>query len=108
MRSLIGSGFDSEVYRNYIVIMTAKLIAIGNSKGIRLPKAILEAAGLEDSVTLRVTEGGVVITPARKSRKPRQGWAKAFAKMRQEGDDKLLDDKDAHSISPAQAEEWQW
>jgi antitoxin MazE len=58
--------------------MQAKLIAIGNSRGVRLPKAILQAAGIEDEVTLRVTDGSLVITPARRRRKPREGWAEAI------------------------------
>ena len=58
--------------------MQSKLVAIGNSKGIRLPKAILQATGLEDSVILRVEEGRLIISPARRRRKPRQGWAAAI------------------------------
>ena len=59
--------------------MRTKLVAIGNSKGVRLPRAILQQAGLEDSVTLRVEEGEVIIAPARRKRKPRAGWANAIA-----------------------------
>ncbi len=70
-----------EVCRNYNVIMTvvrSKLVPIGNSKGIRLPKAILEAARLEDSVDLRVEDGKLIVTPARKRRRPRAGWAESI------------------------------
>jgi antitoxin MazE len=58
--------------------MKAKLIPVGNSKGIRLPKAILEAVRLRDAVTLRVEEGKLIITPAKRRPQPRQGWAEAI------------------------------
>jgi len=64
--------------RNYNPIMRTRLISVGNSKGIRLPKAMLEAAGLEDWVTLRVEKRGLLISPSPKRRKPRQGWAEAI------------------------------
>jgi antitoxin MazE len=60
--------------------MRAKLVPVGNSKGIRLPKALLAAAGLEDEVTLRVHNGTLVIAPARRRRRPRAGWAEAVRK----------------------------
>lgn len=89
--------------------MTAKLIAIGNSKGIRLPKAIIEAAGLEDSVTLRVAEGGVVISPARKRRKPRQGWAEAIrAEVAKAGMPEIIDVDFESLPNEGDAEGWKW
>jgi antitoxin MazE len=72
--------------------MTIKLVPIGNSKGIRLPKAILQASGLEESATLRLEGGKVIITPARTRRKPRAGWARAIeAELRRGGPLKDLD-----------------
>jgi antitoxin MazE len=66
--------------------MRTKLVAIGNSKGIRLPKALIAAAGLEDSVTLRVADGKLIIASARRRRKPREGWAAAIdAEIRKHG-----------------------
>jgi antitoxin MazE len=58
--------------------MRSKLVQIGNSKGIRLPKAILQAVGLQDAVDLRVEEGRLVVTPARRRRRPREGWREAI------------------------------
>lgn len=58
--------------------MRTKLVAIGNSKGVRLPKAVLEAVGLKDAVDLRVEDGQLVITPARRRRRPREGWEQAI------------------------------
>jgi len=62
--------------------MRTKLVAIGNSKGVRLPKAILQAAGLDDALDLHVEHGKVIITAARptprRRRRPRAGWEQAI------------------------------
>lgn len=57
--------------------MLAKLIAIGNSRGVRLPKKLLEAANLASAETLilTVTGEGLLLSPARR---PRDGWEEAF------------------------------
>ena len=66
--------------------MRTKLISIGNFKGIRLPKAILEAALLVDEVRLRLEGGKLVITPARRWRRARAGWAQTIRdEIRQAG-----------------------
>ena len=66
--------------------MTTRLVPIGNSKGVRLPKAILQAAGIEDEVTLRVRDGSLIITPKKRRKKPREGWAEAIdAEIRRNG-----------------------
>ena len=41
--------------------MKTKIVRIGNSRGIRIPKPLLEQAGLEGEVRLRVVESGIVI-----------------------------------------------
>lgn len=56
--------------------MKVALVQIGNSRGVRLPKAVLKQCGFGDSVELTVEDGRVVLAPARK---PREGWAEAFA-----------------------------
>lgn len=70
--------------------MYSTLVKIGNSRGVRLPKALIEQAGLTEELEIEVAEGAVVIRPARK---PRQGWAEAAEACAREGDD--LDDWDA-------------
>ena len=55
--------------------MKADLIRIGNSKGIRIPKAIIEQCGLGDSVELAVENGQVIISA---DLRPRRGWDEAF------------------------------
>ena len=57
--------------------MKTRLIRIGNSRGVRLAKPLLEQAGLEDEVEIRVEPGAVIIKAATS---PRAGWAEAAAK----------------------------
>jgi antitoxin MazE len=80
----------------------AYLIQIGNSRGIRLPKAVLEEAQLSDEVDLMVEPGRVVI---RSSKKVRAGWAEAARRMRELEDDRLLEPS---SETRFDREEWQW
>ena len=65
-----------------------QLIKIGNSRGIRLPKALLEQAGLEHDVDVEVRNGTLVI---RAAAHPRAAWDAAFPAMVERGDDRLLD-----------------
>ncbi len=80
-----------------------QLIKIGNSRGVRLPKAILEQAGLERDVDIEVRDGAVVLRAAH----PRAGWAAAFADIAANGDDFILD-ADAPSLTSWDEEEWEW
>ena len=56
----------------------AKLVAIGNSRGVRLPKALIEQAGLGHDLELELVAGSIVI---RRKRAPREGWAEAARRM---------------------------
>jgi len=79
--------------------MKTRLIRIGNSRGVRLAKPLLEQAGLYDEVEIRVEPGAVIITAAGS---PRTGWAEAAAKH---GPQALLD---APSATRFDDEEWTW
>lgn len=68
--------------------MKTKIIRIGNSRGVRIPKPLLEQAGLEDQIILRVIDGGIVIESADK---PRANWAEAAAVLHGRGEDGLLE-----------------
>lgn len=83
--------------------MKVDIIRIGNSQGVRLPKALLEACRLEGTVNLDVEDGRLVITPARSFR---AGWTESFKAMAESGDDALLID-DGVSPGPEDAD-WQW
>lgn len=62
----------------------ARMIKIGNSQGIHIPKVLLEQAEIGEEVELEVQAGKIVIRP---SRGPRHGWDDQFAKMAERQDD---------------------
>ncbi len=67
--------------------MDISLISIGNSKGIRLSKTILEKYNIQDTIELILEKGYIILKPKTKARK---GWDKAFEKMHENGEDKLI------------------
>jgi antitoxin MazE len=83
--------------------MRAKIIRIGNSRGIRLPKPILEASGFGDEVELKVEEGRVILM--RPQKHPREGWAESIAAIGP--DDEDWSDWDNLS-GEALEEDWTW
>lgn len=88
--------------------MRSKLIAIGRSKGIRLPKAVLEAVGLKDAVDLTVEDGRLVITPAGRRRQPREGWDAAFRADFEKNGLPELDSDWLDMPNEWDAKEWKW
>ena len=82
--------------------MKTRLVRIGNSRGVRLPKAIIDQAGLTEEVELGVRDGAVIIARATSAR---SGWADAARHMRQRGDDQLLDPPVPTRFDE---EEWEW
>jgi antitoxin MazE len=67
--------------------MEVTVIKIGNSKGIRLSKTLIDKYSIKDSVDLILEKGQIVIKPLSR---PRKGWEKAFKEMSENGDDRLL------------------
>ncbi|MFY7667083.1 AbrB/MazE/SpoVT family DNA-binding domain-containing protein [Flavobacterium sp.] len=67
--------------------MEVSIIKIGNSKGFRLSKTILERYNITDKVEMILENEQIVLRPIAK---PREGWDKAFQKMHENGDDQLL------------------
>lgn len=84
--------------------MKTNIVQIGNSKGIRLPKSVLEQCHLTDSVELLVEGNVLTIRPIHA---PRSGWSEAFSEMAQHKDDKLLD-TDMGLVSEWDKSEWRW
>jgi len=84
--------------------MKTRIIKIGNSQGIRIPKVLLEQSGLSAEVELEVQDAQIVI---RAARRPRQGWEEAFRTMAQHQDDRLLD-RDLTGQTRWDEDEWQW
>ncbi len=68
--------------------MIARLVPIGNSRGIRIPKAVLEQCEMSDAVELSIKGRQLIVSPVRES--PRRGWREAAARMTAAGDDELL------------------
>jgi len=84
--------------------MRARIVRIGNSKGIRLPKPIIEQAGIVEDVDIVVEGERIIIRPIST---PRAGWDEAFQRMAENGDDLLIDTEQAVSHSWDEAE-WHW
>ena len=84
--------------------MKVAIVRIGNSKGIRLPKTVLEQCALDDEAELDVRNGEVII---RSVHQPRAGWETSFAAMRKAGDDTLLDAA-ALGETAWDSTEWRW
>ena len=82
--------------------MKTRLVRIGNSRGVRLPNAIIAQAGLTEEVELDVRDGTVVIA---RTNSARSGWADAARQMRQRDEDLLLD-----PLIPTlfDEKEWEW
>ena len=88
--------------------MRVKLVPVGNSKGIRLPKALLAAARLEDEVLLSVRDGTLVISPARRRPRPRAGWAESFRKELERSGPHELGAEWVATANEWDREGWQW
>ena len=67
--------------------MRSALIRIGNSQGVRIPKVLLEEAGIAGAVEIRAEAGRIVIEQAGH---PREGWEEAARRIAAEGGDELL------------------
>jgi len=83
-------------------VIRSRVIRIGNSRGIRIPKVWLEQLGLNDEVEMAIRQDGLLI---RRPSKPRQGWADAFQAMGAHKDDQFLDQPFANRWD---SEEWEW
>jgi antitoxin MazE len=83
--------------------MKADLIRIGNSQGIRIPKAVIEQCGFGQRVEMRVEGASLIISPAKAAR---GGWDEAFKAMAERGDDAALLPEDLeHTFDQT---EWEW
>lgn len=84
--------------------MRGRIVKIGNSRGIRIPRPLLEQTQLEDEVEIQVADNRLVISPVRRAR---EGWESAFQQMAESGDDSLLD-RDQIQATRWEDEEWEW
>ncbi|MCD6588488.1 MAG: AbrB/MazE/SpoVT family DNA-binding domain-containing protein [Candidatus Fermentibacteraceae bacterium] len=81
--------------------MKASIIQIGNSKGLRIPKPVLEQCGFRGEVELEVHDKELIIKSARHSR---YNWEKAFQAMAQNKNDQLIE----FAQNQWDEEEWEW
>ncbi len=85
--------------------MKTKVVKIGNSRGIRIPKSIIEESGLKSEVELEVINGQIIIKSLFQNR---DSWDSAFKKMAKNRDDILLDTNTLAEQSTWDKEEWEW
>ena len=85
--------------------MKTRIVRIGNSRGIRIPKILLEQSGLSDEIELEVKDRLIII---RNAQKPRAGWEGRFRAMAANGDDDLLDRDALPYQSSWDEKEWTW
>ncbi len=83
--------------------MKTELVRIGNSRGLRIPKPLIQQCGLGDTVEVRVENDCLVISAARR---PRQGWAEAFRAAGSAVRDELL--LETAEPNEFDGKEWQW
>ena len=84
------------------MITKTRIVQIGNSRGIRVPKVLLDHARLPEDVELQAEHGRLIVRAARGAR---AGWADAAKAMHARGDDQLLGATTANRFDD---QEWQW
>ena len=83
----------------------ARLIKIGNSQGVRIPKAIIEQAQLEgQDLRFKVVDDGLMLQPVRR---PRQGWKEQFDKA-VDSSESARTDQDWLDAPLSSKEDWEW
>jgi antitoxin MazE len=82
--------------------MRTELIRIGNSRGVRIPKPLIEQAGLSSRVLLRVENGRIVISP---EHRPREKWDEAFRCAGSSSEDEIFFDALPNAFDE---QEWRW
>jgi antitoxin MazE len=82
--------------------VTTRIVRIGNSRGIRVPKLLLDQAALSDEVEIQAEPGRLVVSGVRR---PRAGWAVAAQAMHARGDDVELD---AATPTRFDRSSWKW
>ena len=84
--------------------MKTAIVRIGNSRGIRIPKPLLEQCRLRDEVEMEIRKDGLLI---RGVAEPRSGWDEAFRRMRERNDDTLVDEGSS-AATRWDVTEWEW
>lgn len=82
-----------------------RLVRIGNSRGVRIPKLLLDQVALGPEVVVTAERDRLVISRATR---PRQAWSEQFRRMAERGDDRLLDAEVLPHLSQWDQDEWEW
>lgn len=85
--------------------MITRIIKIGNSRGLRIPKLLLEQSGISEEVKLDIQGNKIIISSISAVR---AGWDKAFSAMAKNKDDRLLDEDELVFQNQWDNEEWDW
>jgi antitoxin MazE len=80
-----------------------RIVKIGNSQGIRIPKPVLEQLGFVEEVELEILPDQLIV---RLPHVPRQNWEEQFKAMATAGDDQLLDE--SLSLTEWDEQDWEW
>ena len=89
--------------------MQTNIVQIGNSKGVRIPKALLEQLKFEQAVEFEITPEGLLLRPVRQPKTviPREGWAEMFENALAEGDNSEdFSDWNQTDLSEFDEKEW--
>ena len=85
-------------------VVKTRIVKIGNSQGIRIPKLLLDQTDLGEQVELELQGNQIVVRPAYRAR---HNWENQFKAMAEQGDDRLLDG-DVVILTAWDEEEWEW
>ena len=85
--------------------MKTKIIRIGNSQGVRIPKPLIEESGITKEIEMILRDNEIILRSAETIRK---NWEASFKKMGEQGDDVLLDQKEIENSSDWDETEWTW
>ena len=83
-------------------VIKTRIVKIGNSQGIRIPRVLLKQTNLNEDVELEVQSGQIIVRPIQNTR---HNWENAFKAMAKLGDDELLD---GNILTPTSWEEGEW
>ncbi len=88
--------------------MQINVVKIGNSKGVRIPKKILDQCQVEEKLELIVKNNVIMLKPVHK--KPREGWAEAIEAIHQKHGEEPLDKDwlEADLLGDVEVEDWKW
>ncbi|HKI44369.1 MAG TPA: AbrB/MazE/SpoVT family DNA-binding domain-containing protein [Balneolales bacterium] len=85
--------------------MKTKLIRIGNSQGVRIPKPLIKESGLSEEIEMILRDNEIVLRSAERTRK---NWDQSFKEMAKKGDDQLIDQEEVEQPREWDQTEWTW